>query len=55
VPDGPAGGAPDGAYLTLTTCTPATTATHRLIVHARLDGQPISKASAPAGPAALNG
>jgi sortase A len=44
-----------GAYLTLTTCTPATTATHRLIVHARLDGQPISKASLPAGPAALQG
>ena len=54
-PDGPAGGPATGAYLTLTTCTPATTATHRLIVHAKLDGQPISKASAPDGPPALHG
>jgi sortase A len=54
-PDGPANAPATGAYLTLTTCTPATTATHRLIVHARLDGQPISKASTPAGPAALHG
>lgn len=54
-PDQPADAAPTGAYLTLTTCTPATTATHRLVVHARLDGQPISKASAPDGPPALHG
>ena len=54
-PDGPANGLTTGAYLTLTTCTPATTATHRLIVHARLDGQPISKAGTPAGPPALHG
>jgi sortase A len=54
-PDQPADAAATGAYLTLTTCTPATTATHRLIVHARLDGQPISKASAPNGPPALRG
>jgi sortase A len=54
-PDKAAGDAPTGAYLTLTTCTPATTATYRLIVHARLDGQPISKASTPDGPAALDG
>jgi len=54
-PDRSADSAPTGAYLTLTTCTPATTATHRLVVHARLDGQPISKASAPDGPPALHG
>ena len=54
-PDTSAGSPATGAYLTLTTCTPATTATHRLIVHARLDGQPISKASTPAGPPALHG
>ena len=54
-PDKAANAPATGDYLTLTTCTPATTATHRLIVHARLDGQPISKASAPAGPPALNG
>lgn len=54
-PDQAANAPATGVYLTLTTCTPATTATHRLIVHARLDGQPISKASMPAGPAALNG
>jgi sortase A len=54
-PEGPQDGPPTGAYLTLTTCTPATTATHRLIVHAKLDGQPISKASLPDGPPALHG
>lgn len=54
-PDKAANAPATGAYLTLTTCTPATTATHRLIVHARLDGQPISKASMPAGPPALHG
>lgn len=54
-PDGPQNGPATGAYLTLTTCTPATTATHRLIVHAKLDGQPISKASLPGGPPALHG
>jgi sortase A len=54
-PDQAANAPATGAYLTLTTCTPATTATHRLIVHARLDGQPISKASMPTGPPALDG
>ena len=54
-PDKAANAPATGDYLTLTTCTPATTATHRLIVHARLDGEPISKASMPAGPAALAG
>jgi sortase A len=54
-PDGPPGRPPSGAYLTLTTCTPAITATHRLVVHARLDVPPISKAASPGGPPALRG
>jgi sortase A len=54
-PDDPAGRPPSGAYLTLTTCTPAITATHRLVVHAKLDGQPISKADSPGGPLAPHG
>lgn len=53
------GGAPDapasGAYLTLTTCHPKYSAQQRLIIHARLDGEPVSKASAPDGPPALAG
>jgi sortase A len=44
-----------GAYLTLTTCHPKFSAQQRLIIHARLDGAPISKATSPAGPPALNG
>ena len=44
-----------GAYLTLTTCHPKYSAQQRLIIHARLDGAPISKATAPDGPPALNG
>ena len=44
-----------GAYLTLTTCHPKYSAEQRLIVHARLDGTPISKAAAPDGPTALGG
>jgi sortase (surface protein transpeptidase) len=52
----PGGGATaSGAYLTLTTCHPKYSAAQRLIIHARLDGAPISKASAPDGPPALNG
>lgn len=51
----PGGGDPTGAYLTLTTCHPKYSAAQRLIVHARLDGAPISKAAAPDGPAALAG
>lgn len=54
-PDSSPNGPATGAYLTLTTCTPALTATHRLIVHARLDELPISKISDPTGPPALNG
>jgi len=54
-PDGPAGGPATGAYLTLTTCHPKFSAHQRLIIHARLDGAPLSKAAAPNGPAALAG
>nr|WP_211661774.1 class E sortase [Modestobacter muralis] len=53
VPGGTADGAPAGAYLTLTTCHPKYSARQRLIVHAVLDGGPISKAEAPDGPPAL--
>ena len=44
-----------GAYLTLTTCHPKYSAQQRLIIHARLDGAPLSKAALPDGPPALNG
>ncbi|WP_231486809.1 class E sortase [Candidatus Blastococcus massiliensis] len=54
-PGRPAGGAPSGAYLTLTTCHPKYSAQQRLIVHARLDGAPLSKAAAPDGPPVLDG
>lgn len=53
---GEPGGAPaTGAYLTLTTCHPRYSAEQRLIVHARLDGAPVSKATAPDGPPELGG
>ncbi len=48
-PDGALQGQPSGAYLTLTTCHPKFSARQRLIVHAVLDGAPVSKADAPAG------
>ena len=54
-PGGPAEGPPSGAYLTLTTCHPRYSAQQRLVVHARLDGAPLSKATAPEGPPALRG
>ncbi|MCW2533273.1 MAG: class sortase [Blastococcus sp.] len=54
-PGGPAAGLASGAYLTLTTCHPKYSAQQRLIIHARLDGAPISKATTPDGPPALNG
>ena len=54
-PGGPADGPATGAYLTLTTCHPKFSAHQRLIIHARLDGAPLSKAAAPNGPAALAG
>jgi sortase A len=46
--------APSGAYLTLTTCHPRYSARQRLIVHARLDGGPLSKVQHPNGPDALH-
>ncbi|MGY1856542.1 class E sortase [Modestobacter sp. SYSU DS0290] len=52
---GAPGAPPSGAYLTLTTCHPKYSARQRLIVHAVLDGAPISKAEAPDGPPALAG
>jgi sortase A len=54
-PDAPPGRPPSGAYLTLTTCTPAVTATHRLVIHAELVGAPISKVDSPDGPPQLRG
>ena len=54
-PGGAAGDAPTGAYLTLTTCHPKYSAQQRLIIHAELDGAPVSKADAPDGPPALTG
>jgi sortase A len=49
----PGGGAPSAAYLTLTTCHPRFSAEQRLIIHAALDGEGISKAAQPDGPDAL--
>ncbi|TFV85769.1 class E sortase [Blastococcus sp. CT_GayMR16] len=54
-PGGAADGPASGAYLTLTTCHPKYSAQQRLIIHARLDGAAISKATAPDGPPALAG
>jgi sortase (surface protein transpeptidase) len=54
-PGGPADGPASGAYLTLTTCHPKYSAQQRLIIHARLDGAPFSKATTPDGPPALAG
>jgi sortase A len=54
-PGGPADGPAGDAYLTLTTCHPKYSAQQRLIIHARLDGAPMSKATTPNGPAALGG
>jgi sortase A len=54
-PGAAAAAAPTGAYLTLTTCHPKYSARQRLIVHAVLDGSPVSKAGSPDGPPALTG
>jgi sortase A len=54
-PGGPAAGPPSDAYLTLTTCHPKYSAEQRLVVHARLDGAPLDKASTPDGPPELGG
>lgn len=51
---GTAGSSASGAYLTLTTCHPKYSARQRLIVHAQLDGGPLSKKQEPDGPAALD-
>jgi sortase A len=52
-PDGAADAAATGAYLTLTTCHPKYSARQRLIVHAVLEGGPVSRAQSPDGPDAL--
>ena len=54
-PNGPPDGSPTGAYLTLTTCHPEYSARQRLIVHAVLEGGPVTRAEASDGPAALRG
>jgi sortase (surface protein transpeptidase) len=54
-PGGPADGPSSGAYLTLTTCHPKYSAQQRLVIHARLDGAAVSKATTPDGPPALLG
>lgn len=54
-PGGPPDGPPSGAYLTLTTCHPEYSARERLVVHAVLEGSPVSRAVAPEGPSALRG
>ncbi len=53
VPGGAAGAAPDGAYLTLTTCHPRYSAEQRLVIHAVLTDEGATKADAPDGPPAL--
>jgi sortase (surface protein transpeptidase) len=54
-PGGPDDGPATDAYLTLTTCHPKYSAQQRLIIHARLDGAPLSKTTAPERPPALLG
>ncbi|MEU2350447.1 class E sortase [Modestobacter sp. NPDC049651] len=54
-PGQPADAAASGSYLTITTCHPKYSARQRLVVHARLDGAPLSKADSPDGPPALDG
>ncbi len=44
-----------GRYLTLTTCHPRFSAEQRLIIHAELEGEGVSKADLPAGPPELQG
>ena len=52
VPGGALDAAPQGAYLTMTTCNPKFSNRERLVVHAELESS-TSKADSPAGPAAL--
>ncbi len=53
-PNGASEAAPQGAYLTLTTCHPRFSARQRLVVHAALDGAGHAKAGDPDGPDALH-
>jgi sortase A len=53
VPGAAPDAAPDGAYLTLTTCHPKYSARQRLVIHAVLTDEGASKADAPDGPPAL--
>ena len=48
-PDAAPSAPASGAYLTLTTCNPKFSARKRLIIHARLDGAALSKATPPTG------
>jgi sortase (surface protein transpeptidase) len=54
-PDAAADAPASGAYLTLTTCHPRYSARQRLVIHAVLDGAPVSKTEQPDGPPALRG
>jgi sortase A len=53
VPGGPPDAAPDGAYLTLTTCHPKYSAQQRLVIHAVLTDEGALKTDEPDGPAVL--
>jgi LPXTG-site transpeptidase (sortase) family protein len=53
VPGGPADAAPEGAYLTLTTCHPEYSTRQRLVVHAVLTDEGALKTDEPDGPAVL--
>ena len=52
-PNGAEDGPPSGAYLTLTTCHPKYSARQRLIIHAGLEGDGLTKTEMPDGPPAL--
>jgi sortase (surface protein transpeptidase) len=52
-PGGPEDAEATGSYLTLTTCHPRFSARQRLVIHARLDGGAVPKATTPDGPPAL--
>ena len=53
VPGGAADAAPEGSYLTLTTCHPKYSAQQRLVIHAVLTDEGAAKTDAPDGPAVL--
>ncbi|MBA2554744.1 MAG: class E sortase [Geodermatophilaceae bacterium] len=52
---GEPGAEPTRSLLTLTTCHPKFSAAQRMIIHAELDGAPLSKDDYPDGPPALTG